>query len=42
VLAEVVNDDGTMARLPQLQAFAAEHGLQLITIADLIRFRRHR
>jgi 3,4-dihydroxy 2-butanone 4-phosphate synthase/GTP cyclohydrolase II len=42
VLAEVVNDDGTMARLPQLEAFAAEHGLQLITIADLIRFRRHR
>jgi 3,4-dihydroxy 2-butanone 4-phosphate synthase/GTP cyclohydrolase II len=42
VLAEVVNDDGTMARLPQLQAFAAEHGLHLITIADLIRFRRHR
>ncbi|HEY7440162.1 MAG TPA: bifunctional 3,4-dihydroxy-2-butanone-4-phosphate synthase/GTP cyclohydrolase II [Acidimicrobiia bacterium] len=42
VLAEVVNDDGTMARLPQLQAFAAEHDLQLITIADLIRYRRHR
>jgi 3,4-dihydroxy 2-butanone 4-phosphate synthase/GTP cyclohydrolase II len=42
VLAEVVNDNGTMARLPQLQEFAAEHGLHLITIADLIRFRRHR
>ena len=42
VLAEVVNDDGTMARMPQLQAFAEEHGLQLITIADLIRYRRHR
>ena len=42
VLAELVNDDGTMARLPQLEVFAAEHGLQLITIADLIRFRRHR
>jgi 3,4-dihydroxy 2-butanone 4-phosphate synthase/GTP cyclohydrolase II len=42
VLAEVVNDDGTMARMPQLEAFAAEHGLQLITIADLIRYRRHR
>ena len=42
VLAEVVNDDGTMARLPQLQAFADEHGLHLITIADLIRYRRHR
>ncbi|MGZ4796348.1 MAG: bifunctional 3,4-dihydroxy-2-butanone-4-phosphate synthase/GTP cyclohydrolase II [Acidimicrobiia bacterium] len=42
ILAEVVNDDGTMARRPQLEAFAAEHGLHLITIADLIRFRRHR
>ncbi len=42
VLAEVVNDDGTMARRPQLEVFAAEHGLALITIADLIRFRRHR
>ena len=42
VLAEVVNDDGTMARLPQLEAFAAEHHLHLITIADLIRYRRHR
>jgi 3,4-dihydroxy 2-butanone 4-phosphate synthase / GTP cyclohydrolase II len=42
VLAEVVNDDGTMARLPQLEAFAAEHGLQVISIADLIRYRRHR
>ena len=42
VLAEVVNDDGTMARMPQLEVFAAEHGLQVISIADLIRFRRHR
>jgi 3,4-dihydroxy 2-butanone 4-phosphate synthase / GTP cyclohydrolase II len=42
VLAEVVNDDGTMARLPELERFAAEHGLQLISIADLIRYRRHR
>ena len=42
VLAEVVNDDGTMQRLPQLEKFAAEHGLQLISIADLIRYRRHR
>ena len=40
VLAEVVNDDGTMARLPQLEAFAAEHGLLLISIADLIAYRR--
>ena len=42
VLAEVVNDDGTMARLPRLEAFAATHGLQIISIADLIRYRRHR
>jgi len=42
VLAEVTNDDGTMARLPELERFAAEHHLQLISIADLIRYRRHR
>jgi 3,4-dihydroxy 2-butanone 4-phosphate synthase / GTP cyclohydrolase II len=42
VLAEIVNDDGTMQRRPQLEQFAAEHGLVLVTIADLIRFRRHR
>ena len=42
VLAEVVNDDGTMARMPRLEVFAEEHGLQLISIADLIRYRRHR
>jgi 3,4-dihydroxy 2-butanone 4-phosphate synthase/GTP cyclohydrolase II len=42
VLAEVVNDDGTMARLPELERFSEKHGLQLISIADLIRYRRHR
>ena len=42
VLAEIVNDDGTMQRRPQLEAFAEEHGLVLVTIADLIRYRRHR
>jgi 3,4-dihydroxy 2-butanone 4-phosphate synthase/GTP cyclohydrolase II len=40
VLCEVVNPDGSMARLPQLEAFAAEHDLKLISIADLIRHRR--
>ncbi len=40
VLAEVVNDDGTMARLAQLEVFAAEHDLVLISIADLVRYRR--
>ncbi len=42
VLAEVVNDDGTMKRLPALRAFADEHGLALISIAQLIEHRRHR
>jgi 3,4-dihydroxy 2-butanone 4-phosphate synthase / GTP cyclohydrolase II len=42
VLSEITNDDGTMARMPELERFAAEHGLQLISIADLIRYRRHR
>jgi 3,4-dihydroxy 2-butanone 4-phosphate synthase/GTP cyclohydrolase II len=41
VLAEVVNDDGTMARMPGLRAFADEHGLRLISIAQLIEYRRH-
>jgi 3,4-dihydroxy 2-butanone 4-phosphate synthase/GTP cyclohydrolase II len=39
-LCEVVNDDGTMARLPQLQAFAQKHGLLIVSIADLIAYRR--
>jgi 3,4-dihydroxy 2-butanone 4-phosphate synthase / GTP cyclohydrolase II len=40
-LAEVVNDDGTMARLPALRAFADARGLALISIAQIIEFRRH-
>jgi 3,4-dihydroxy 2-butanone 4-phosphate synthase / GTP cyclohydrolase II len=40
VLAEIVNDDGTMARLPQLREFADAHGLALITIEQLIAYRR--
>ncbi|MER7849466.1 bifunctional 3,4-dihydroxy-2-butanone-4-phosphate synthase/GTP cyclohydrolase II [Kitasatospora sp. NPDC096077] len=39
-IAEVVNDDGTMARLPELVAFAREHGLAVISIEDLIAYRR--
>jgi len=42
VLAEVVNDDGTMARFAELEVFAAEHGLLMISIADLVRHRRRR
>jgi 3,4-dihydroxy 2-butanone 4-phosphate synthase/GTP cyclohydrolase II len=40
VLCELVNDDGTMMRVPDLAGFAAEHGLVMITIADLIAYRR--
>ncbi|MBA2528751.1 MAG: bifunctional 3,4-dihydroxy-2-butanone-4-phosphate synthase/GTP cyclohydrolase II [Euzebyales bacterium] len=40
VLCEVVNDDGSMARLPDLQRFAEDHGLLLVSIADLIAYRR--
>ena len=39
VLVEILNEDGTMARRPELEAFALEHGLKLGTIADLIRYR---
>ena len=40
VICEVMNDDGSMARLPDLIAFAQHHGLKLGTIADLIAYRR--
>lgn len=40
VICEIMNDDGTMARLPDLRLFAARHGLKLGTIADLIDYRR--
>ncbi|MFY1632484.1 bifunctional 3,4-dihydroxy-2-butanone-4-phosphate synthase/GTP cyclohydrolase II [Solwaraspora sp. WMMB335] len=40
VLCELVNDDGSMMRLPDLEKFSADHGLTLITIADLIAYRR--
>lgn len=39
VICEIMKDDGTMARLPDLQLFAAEHGLKIGTIADLIAWR---
>jgi 3,4-dihydroxy 2-butanone 4-phosphate synthase len=39
VICEVANDDGTMSRLPQLEAFAERHGLHLITIEDLVAYR---
>jgi len=39
VICEIMNEDGTMARVPQLAKFAKRHGLLLITIADLIKYR---
>ena len=39
VICEIMNDDGTMARLPDLIAFAQRHGLKIGTIADLIAYR---
>ncbi len=40
VLCEVMNEDGTMARMPDLERFAAEHDLKICTIQDIIRYRR--
>ena len=42
LIAELVNQDGTMQRLPQLQEFCDEHDLLLVTIADLVEYRRER
>jgi 3,4-dihydroxy 2-butanone 4-phosphate synthase / GTP cyclohydrolase II len=39
VICEIMNDDGTMARVPQLLEFCKAHGLKLLTVADLIRYR---
>jgi len=39
VICEIMNDDGTMARVPELARFAERHGLAMITVADLIRHR---
>src|SRR5512139_2993995 len=41
VICEIMKVDGTMARMPDLQLFAAEHGLKIGTIADLIKYRSH-
>ena len=40
VICEIMNEDGTMARVPELMEFAKKHGLKIITVADLIRYRR--
>jgi 3,4-dihydroxy 2-butanone 4-phosphate synthase/GTP cyclohydrolase II len=39
VICEIMNDDGTMARLPELEVFAEKHGLKIISVADLVRYR---
>jgi 3,4-dihydroxy 2-butanone 4-phosphate synthase / GTP cyclohydrolase II len=39
VICEIMNDDGTMARVPELTKFAKKHGLLMVTIADLIKYR---
>jgi len=41
-ICEIMNDDGTMARVPELLEFARVHGLKIITIADLIQYRRRK
>ena len=40
VICEIMNDDGTMARVPDLKGYCARHGLRMITVADLIAYRR--
>ena len=40
VICEVMNDDGTMARVPDLERYCARHGLKMVTVADLIAYRR--
>jgi 3,4-dihydroxy 2-butanone 4-phosphate synthase/GTP cyclohydrolase II len=40
VICEIMNDDGTMARLPDLEVFCATHGLKMCSVADLIAYRR--
>lgn len=39
VICEIMNDDGTMARMPQLREFALKHGLKIVSVADLVAYR---
>ena len=39
VICEIMNDDGTMARMPQLKEFALRHGLKIVSVADLVAYR---
>ena len=42
VICEIMNEDGTMSRMPDLRVFAERHGLKIVTIADLIKYRLHK
>jgi 3,4-dihydroxy 2-butanone 4-phosphate synthase/GTP cyclohydrolase II len=42
VICEIMNDDGTMARMPDLELFAVKHDLKIISVADLVRYRIHK
>ena len=42
VICEIMNDDGTMARRPELEEFGAEHGLMILSVADIIQYRLRR
>jgi 3,4-dihydroxy 2-butanone 4-phosphate synthase/GTP cyclohydrolase II len=42
VICEIMNEDGTMSRMPDLQTFAKKHDLKIVTIADLIKYRLHK
>ncbi len=42
VICEIMNEDGTMARLPELEVFSKQHGLKMITVADLVRYRMNK
>ena len=40
VICEILNEDGTMSRMPQLEEFSAKHGVKIVTVADIIKYRR--
>ena len=42
VICEIMNEDGTMARMPELESFSQEHDLKLCTIEDLIKYKREK
>ena len=42
VICEIMNEDGTMARMPELEKFAAKHDLKIISVAELVRYRMHK